>query len=141
LITDDLKIIDAGILLQEKKSPTRQDQFERVVQMYDFFEKLIIEYQITCVSMEKLFFTSYNQNNAEFVYAIRGALMMLFLKNNITVQEYTPIELKKYITGNGKADKMLVQKTIMRFFKLVDVPEFNDAADALGLAYLAKIRR
>lgn len=67
--------------------------------------------------------------------------MMLFLKNNITVQEYTPIELKKYITGNGKADKMLVQKTIMRFFKLVDVPEFNDAADALGLAYLAKIRR
>lgn len=141
MITDDLKIIDAGILLQEKKSPTRQDQFERVVQMYDFFEKLIIEYQITCVSMEKLFFTSYNQNNAEFVYAIRGALMMLFLKNNITVQEYTPIELKKYITGNGKADKMLVQKTIMRFFKLVDVPEFNDAADALGLAYLAKIRR
>jgi crossover junction endodeoxyribonuclease RuvC len=66
---------------------------------------------------------------------------MLFLKNEIPVQEYSPIELKKYITGNGKADKMLVQRTIMRFFKLADLPEFNDAADALGLAYLAKLRR
>ncbi|MDR2540597.1 MAG: crossover junction endodeoxyribonuclease RuvC, partial [Candidatus Peribacteria bacterium] len=131
--------MDAGILLQEKKSPTREDQFQRVIQIYNFFEKLIADYEITCVSMEKLFFTSFNQNNAEFVYAIRGALMMLFLKNKIPVQEYTPIEVKKYITGNGKADKMLVQKTIMRFYKLADLPKFNDVADALGLAYLAKI--
>lgn len=141
LITADLKIIDAGILLQEKKSPTREDQFQRVIQIYDFFEKLISEHTIEKVSIEKLFFTSYNQNNAEFVYAIRGALIMLFLKNNISVQEYSPIELKKYITGNGKADKNLVQRTIMRVFKLSEYPEYNDAADALGLAYLAIIRK
>jgi Holliday junction resolvasome RuvABC endonuclease subunit len=63
--------VDAGILLQEKKSPTREDQFQRVIQIYDFFEKLIVNYQIEAVAMEKLFFTSFNQNNAEFVYAIR----------------------------------------------------------------------
>jgi crossover junction endodeoxyribonuclease RuvC len=63
------------------------------------------------------------------------------MKHQIPVQEYSPIELKKYITGNGKADKMLVQKTIRRFFKLVDFPEFDDAADALGLAYLANLRK
>jgi crossover junction endodeoxyribonuclease RuvC len=57
------------------------------------------------------------------------------------VQEYTPIELKKYITGNGKANKMLVQRTIMRFFKLSSLPKFSDVADALGLAYLATIRK
>jgi crossover junction endodeoxyribonuclease RuvC len=136
-----LTIVDAGILLQEKKLPTRADQFERVRQIYDFFEKFITEHTITKVAMEKLFFTSYNQNNAEFVYGIRGALMMVCLKQNIPVQEYTPNELKKYITGNGKADKALVQKTIMRFFKLSDIPAYNDAADALALAYLATIRK
>lgn len=141
LISKDFQIVDAWILLQEKKSPTRQDQFQRVIQIYDFFEKLISEHTIEKVSIEKLFFTSYNQNNAEFVYAIRGALIMLFLKNNISVQEYSPIELKKYITGNGKADKNLVQRTIMRVFKLSEYPEYNDAADALGLAYLAIIRK
>lgn len=141
LIEDDLTIVDAWILLQKKESPTRIDQFDRANQILEFFEKLLEKYVIEKVAMEKLFFTSYNQNNAEFVYAIRWALMMLFLKKWIEVQEYTPIELKKFITGNGKADKMLVQKTIKRFYNLQDIPEYNDAADALWFAYLAKIRK
>lgn len=141
LINDDLSIIDAWILLQEKKSPTREDQFQRANQIFDFFENLLEKYQIEKVAMEKLFFTTYNQNNAEFVYAIRWALMMLFLRKNVHVLEFTPIELKKFITWNGKADKILVQKTIMRFYSLQDIPEYNDAADALWLAYLAKIRK
>jgi Holliday junction resolvasome RuvABC endonuclease subunit len=66
-----LTIIDAGILLQEKKSPTRADQFERVSQIFDFFEQLITSYPIDGVAIEQLFFSTYNQNNAEFVYAIR----------------------------------------------------------------------
>ncbi|MDR2415791.1 MAG: crossover junction endodeoxyribonuclease RuvC [Candidatus Peribacteria bacterium] len=110
-------------------------------QIFDFFEQLLSSYTIEMVAMEQLFFTAYNQSNAEFVYAIRGALMMLFRKRNIPVQEYTPIELKKYLTGNGKADKMLVQKIIMRFFNLSQLPKFNDTADALGLAYLASKKR
>ena len=141
LITPELKIIDAGILLQHQKSPTRMDQYERIVQIYDFFETLLTQHPIKIVSMEQLFFTSFNKNNAEFVYGIRWALMMLFLKHNIAIQEFTPIEVKKYITGNGKADKNLVQKTVMRFFKLSEFPEYNDAADALAMAYLAKIRK
>ena len=134
LIDDNLNILDAGILLQDKKSPTREDQFQRANQILDFFEKLLEKYSVKRVAMEKLFFTDYNQSNAEFVYAIRWALMMLFLRKNIQVLEYTPIELKKFITGNGKADKMLVQKTIRKFYKLQDIPEYNDAADALWFA-------
>jgi len=141
LIENDLTIVDAWILLQKKESPTRIDQFDRANQILEFFENLIKKYPIEKVAMEKLFFTSYNQSNAEFVYAIRGALMMLFLRKWIEVQEYTPIELKKFITGNGKADKMLVQRTIRRFYNLQDIPEYNDAADALWFAYLAKIRK
>jgi Holliday junction resolvasome RuvABC endonuclease subunit len=58
-------------LLQEKQSPTRADQFERVSQIFEFFENFLGTYAIDVVAMEQLFFTSYNQNNAEFVYAIR----------------------------------------------------------------------
>ena len=141
LIDDNLAIVDAWILLQKKESPTRLDQFERANQILEFFESLVNQYSIEKAAMEKLFFTSYNQSNAGFVYAIRWALMMLFLKKWIPVLEYTPIEMKKCITGNGKADKMLVQKTIRRFYKLQDIPEYNDAADALWFAYLAKIRK
>ena len=141
LIDDNLNIIDAGILLQDKKSPTREDQFQRANQILDFFEKMLEKYSVEKVAMEKLFFTDYNQSNAEFVYAIRWALMILFLRKNIKMLEYTPVELKKFITWNWKADKMLVQKTIKRFYNLQDIPQYNDAADALWFAYLAKIRK
>ena len=116
LIKSDLTIVDAGILLQDQKSPTREDQFTRIIQIYDFFEKLIKKYKIQTIVMEKLFFTKFNQNNAEFVYGLRGALMMLFLKNKIKIKELTPIEIKKYVTWTGKAEKWLVQHMVMKIF-------------------------
>lgn len=139
LITDELKIIDSGILLQKKESPSREDQFNRIIEISNFFEELFSNYKnkIEIVCMEKLFFTKYNQNNAEFVFWIRWVLLAMALKNNTKIKEFTPIELKKYITGNWKAEKMLVQKMTMKLFKLHELPEYNDAADALGLAYLA----
>ncbi len=107
-----------------------------MLQISDFFEKLLGQYPIKVLSIEKLFFTNQNQNNAEFVFGIRAILIQLALKHHLEILEFSPIELKKYITGNGKADKLLVQKMTMRLFNLAQQPEYNDAADALGLAYL-----
>ncbi len=137
LIKSDLSIVDSGILLSEIKSPTRMDQFERMREIEEYFTKLLKKNKIQTMCMEKLFFTKFNQNNAEFVYGIRAILIALCLKNNIQIKEYTPIQLKKFITGNAKAEKQLVQKCIMKLYNLKDFPEFNDAADALALAYIA----
>ena len=137
LIKRDLNIVDSGILLLEEKHPTRDDQFLRIQKIYDFFETFLKEHKVSIVSIEKLFFTKFNQSNAEFVYGVRWALISLFLRRHIKIKEYTPIQLKKFITGNGKAEKKLVQKCIMKLYRLKEFPEFNDAADALALAYIA----
>ncbi len=137
LIDKNMKIIDSGILLSEKKSPTREDQYQRMIEIEEYFIKFIKKHKIQTMCMEKLFFTKFNQNNAEFVYGIRSILITLCMKNWIQIKEYTPIEVKKFITGNGKAEKNLVQKCIMKIYNLKDFPEFNDAADALALAYIA----
>jgi len=71
LIESDLKIVDSGILLLEKKNPSREDQFMRIKEIYEFFGKLLAKHKVDTVSVEKLFFTKFNQNNAEFVYGIR----------------------------------------------------------------------
>lgn len=136
LVRDDMSIIDAGILLQDKKSPTRIDQFERMQKIYEFFSSMLTEVDIDAVVVEKLFFTDMNQSNAEFVFGIRWMLIALMLNAWVQVKEYTPIELKKYITWNGKADKLFVQKMIMKIYKLESLPQYNDAADALWLAYI-----
>ena len=137
LVKDGTQILDAGILLQEIKSPTRLDQFARMQNIYQFFQKMLTEVDVDIFVAEKLFFTNANQTNAEFVYGIRGMLIALMLEHKISIQEYSPIELKKYITGNGKADKLFVQKMIMKIFQLQNIPDYNDAADALALAYIA----
>jgi len=102
-----------------------------MVEIEEYFIKLIKKHKIQTLSMEKLFFTKFNQNNAEFVFGIRAILITLCLKHNISIKEYSPIELKKFITGNGKAEKHLVQNCIKKLYNLKDFPEFNDAADAL----------
>ena len=136
LVRENFEIADAGILLQEKKSPTRIDQFERMQKIYEFFSRMLTEVDIKLCVLEKLFFTSSNQTNAEFVYGIRWMLIALMLSKWIEIKEYAPIELKKFITGNGKADKLFVQKMIMKIYKLEALPKYNDAADALWLAYI-----
>ena len=137
IITDELKVIDSGILLQKKESPNREDQFNRMIEIEDYFKKLFENYNIQTICMEKLYFTKHNQNNAEFVFWIRAILITMAMHHKCKILEFSPIELKKYITWNWKAEKMLVQKMTMKLFKMQDIPEYNDAADALGLAYLA----
>jgi crossover junction endodeoxyribonuclease RuvC len=137
LVDERLQIVDASIIVQEREQPTREDWFVRMSQMNDFFVELLQKHHIKAAAIEKLFFTSFNQNNAEFVYGLRGMLMVLLHKHHIPVYEYSPIELKKNITGNGKAGKKLIQTRIQSIYKLTHFPQFDDAADALGLAYLA----
>ena len=136
LIEKDLTIIDAGILLQDQKSPTRNDQFARMLEIFQFFEQMIETYPIKQVGIEKLYFTHANQANAEFVFGMRGALGMLFRKFTLPIHEYTPNQLKKYVTWNGRAGKEAMQKMIMRLFHLEELPKYHDTADALGLAWL-----
>lgn len=132
-----MKIVDSGILLLEKKSPTREDQYQRMIEIEEYFTKLIKKYEIQAMCMEQLFFTKFNQSNAEFVYGIRAILITLCMKHGIRIKEYTPIQVKKFITGNSKAEKKLVQQCVMKIYALKEFPEFNDAADALALAYIA----
>lgn len=136
LIKQNLQIIEAGILELEKKKFDRVEQYHRMLEIHDFFEKLIKKYKITKISMEKYFITTFNLKNAEFIYGMRWVILTLALKNNIQIDEYTPIELKKRITGNWKADKKLVQRFVTKLFKLQDTPEFHDTADALALAFI-----
>jgi crossover junction endodeoxyribonuclease RuvC len=136
IIDDDNNIIDAWIILIDQKFPTRQDYFNRIHDIYNYFQDLIKKYKIKNVWIEKLFFTEFNKSNAEFVYWIRWVLISLFIQNKINIFEYTPKEIKKYITWNWNAEKILVQQFIMKIFWLKDLPKYNDAADALGLAFI-----
>ncbi len=139
VIDGDGQVVTSGILLSDEKSPTRNDQFARMVEIYQFFDQLIMDYPIQAVGIEKLFFTTRNQSNAEFVYGVRGIVGMMFRSHTIPLHERTPQEIKKYITGNGNASKELMLAVIKKMFGLTDKQlKRHDAADALGIALMVK---
>lgn len=139
VIQSDLTVVEAWIIKMDKAKTSRQNQYERMLEIYDFFSKLLKKNKtIKKVCIEKYFFTHINRSNAEFVYGIRWALMMLCVKKWIEIKEFTPIEMKKRITWNWNAGKELVKKFVMKYYKLKDLPEYHDASDALGLAFLGR---
>ena len=60
--------------------------------------------------------------------------------SGIPVVEFTPLQVKQGIAGNGFAKKPQVQKALMMLLKLPEIPKPDDAADALAIAYLTSLK-
>jgi len=58
------------------------------------------------------------------------------MKHNLRILEYTPLQVKKAVTGHGQAKKIQLQRAIQMIFQLDELPTPDDAADAIGLAYM-----
>jgi crossover junction endodeoxyribonuclease RuvC len=52
----------------------------------------------------------------------------------VPVRGYTPLQVKKRITGYGKAEKAQVQAMVKRLLRLSETPKPDDMADGLALA-------
>ena len=58
----------------------------------------------------------------------------------ISTIEFTPLQVKQGIAGNGFAKKAQVQKSLQLLLKLSEIPKPDDAADALAIAYLTSLK-
>jgi crossover junction endodeoxyribonuclease RuvC len=63
----------------------------------------------------------------------RGAALAALVSGGLPVAEYTALQMKKAIVGQGLASKSQVQEMVKRLLALTALPG-KDAADALGLA-------
>ena len=63
-----------------------------------------------------------------------GVMVLAAAERDIPVHMYTPSEVKKAISGNGRADKKQMTTMITRILGLSEAPKPADAADALAIA-------
>ena len=68
----------------------------------------------------------------------RGVVLYTAQKNNIPILEFTPLQVKSFICGYGKAEKKQVQYMVQKIFRLKSAPKPDDAADALAVALCAE---
>jgi crossover junction endodeoxyribonuclease RuvC len=121
--------VDYGVI--ETKPDERLP--ERLNRLYDGTCALIERYQPDLAVFEELFFQR-NTTTALSVGAGRGVSILAAQRAGIPLYEYTPMQIKLAVTGNGHADKRAVQSMVKLLLSLKNVPKPDDAADALAAA-------
>ncbi len=115
-----------------KTESTKKPQ-ERLLLLYRELNSLIGEYKPVLSGMETLFFGK-NVTSALPVAQARGVILLALAEHSIPVFEFSPNHIKQSVIGQGKADKLQMQKMIQIIFGLQTLPTPDHAADALGAA-------
>jgi len=105
----------------------------RLIFLFDHLSALLESYQPTESAMEKLFFQR-NITTAMSVSEARGVATLCLARFGLRISEYTPNEVKQSVSGNGRADKKQVQSMVKMLLSLNEIPQPDDAADALAVA-------
>ena len=84
------------------------------------------------VAVEKVF-VNVNPQSTLLLGQARGAAICAAVMHNLPVSEYTALQVKQAVVGNGHAKKEQVQEMVKRLLRLAGDPS-PDAADALACA-------
>lgn len=104
----------------------------RLKVILDSLAEVIATYQPQQVAVEKVF-VNVNPQSTLLLGQARGAAICAAVQADLPVAEYTALQVKQSVVGNGHADKEQVQDMVQRLLALSGKPG-ADAADALACA-------
>ncbi|MBK9293277.1 MAG: crossover junction endodeoxyribonuclease RuvC [Oligoflexia bacterium] len=94
--------------------------------------EIIKKYKPSAISIEKTFYAK-NADSAAKLGQARGVCLYEGAKAKVNIFEYNPTEVKKGLTGSGRAEKEQVQMMVKALLGLPTMGRY-DASDALALA-------
>ncbi|MEO7055680.1 MAG: crossover junction endodeoxyribonuclease RuvC [Caldimonas sp.] len=100
--------------------------------IFEGVREIAMRYAPTCASVE-IVFVNVNPQSTLLLGQARGAALSALVAHELSVAEYTALQMKRAVVGHGLAKKEQVQQMVMRLLALPSLPG-PDAADALGLA-------
>jgi len=124
---DGWRVLAGGVI----RTRSDQPRAERLRDLCQEARELIEMYRPCGVAIEEVFFAT-NAQTAMRTAEARGALLVAAAA--VPVRGYTPLQVKKRITGYGKAEKAQVQAMVKRLLRLSEIPKPDDMADGLALA-------
>lgn len=124
-----VRALDYGVVETDAKMPFP----ERLERLYLGTRQLIEQYRPDMAAFEELFFYR-NTTTAISVGAGRGVAILGAQSRSLPMYEFTPMQIKQAVCGNGHADKKQVQSMIRVLLHLKTEPKPDDAADALAVA-------
>lgn len=121
-------LLESGFL---SLSPTKP-LVERVGLFHEFFDRKVTEWQVGCIALEVPFLGKNAQNFLKLGY-LRGILYLITHHHNLSLAEFTPMQVKQTVTGFGGASKEQVSFMIQRLFPGLEKPAKFDVTDAIAV--------
>ena len=111
---------------------------KRLLTLGNEIDRLIEKFKPTALAIETLFLTK-NQKTAMLVSEARGVVLYKASEKNISVYEYSPLQIKIAVTGYGKSDKKQVEMMVKQLIDTQKEIQHDDEYDAIaiGLTHFA----
>jgi crossover junction endodeoxyribonuclease RuvC len=123
-----ISLVEAGLL--KLKSSCLQEQIVELVEGLDIILK---SNKIDEVAIEDIFY-AFNPKSVIKLAQFRGALSLKILQEVGYFYEYTPLQVKKAVTGHGKASKEQVAFMVKKLLKIQKEIKPLDITDAMAIA-------
>jgi len=123
-----IKLIEAGLI--KMKSRVLQEQ---ILEFIEGLDLILNKHTIDEVAIEDMFY-AFNPKTVIKLAQFRGAITLKILQDFGNFAEYTPLQVKKAVTGNGKADKKQVAFMVKRLLNIKQEIKPLDITDAIAIA-------
>ncbi|MEN6407805.1 MAG: crossover junction endodeoxyribonuclease RuvC [Thermoguttaceae bacterium] len=125
-----LRLCEAGVVRgRSKGSLTR-----RLVEIHEGVAEVIASLHPSAMALEELYSHYERPKTAILMGHARGVICLAAAEAGISVSHYAATQIKRILTGNGRAPKSQMQRAIQRELSLSAAPEPPDVADALAVA-------
>jgi crossover junction endodeoxyribonuclease RuvC len=136
------KVCEAGVIRTAVGRET-PDMASRVLTVYNGIVEVVEQFRPAVLAVEQLYAHYQHPATSILMAHARGVIFLAAAQRQVPVVSYNATRIKKTITGNGRAPKDQVQRTVQYELSLPRLPEPADVADALAVAlchyYLLKI--
>ena len=123
-----VQLVEAGLIKIKEKVLQHQ-----IVELVEGIDTILKNHTIDEVAIEDIFF-AYNPKTVLKLAQFRGALSLKVLQELGNFSEYTPLQVKKAVTGNGKAQKEQVAFMVKRILGIKKEIKPLDITDAMAVA-------
>ena len=106
---------------------------ERLKVIYEALTAVIERFKPDVAAVEGVFYGR-NPRTTIKIGEGRGIVLLAAAAAGIEVVEYAPAEVKSAVVGSGRAQKSQVQQMVYHLLNLPEIPQSDDAADALAIA-------
>jgi crossover junction endodeoxyribonuclease RuvC len=126
----DVHLVEAGTVASDEKAAIEK----RLNQIATDFAAILEKFRPGVVAIEQLYSHYAHPATAILMGHARGVILAKCAEAGVEVKSFGATRIKKSLTGNGRASKEQVQKTVQVLLSLKDIPQPADVADAIAAA-------